>query len=150
MPSRAWITDGHFPLLIGLQMTMGRREVWIPRWLERRSVRVHLVQQGLKRIYKVLHWLAKHAYAQRFGEEKGTLTLKMAGIFAMIAGVAVLLPAPMTNNLLGVSIILLAAGVVSSSKRLFAVGLASVTIACVVTFGFVATVLWAGVQALFA
>jgi hypothetical protein len=104
----------------GLQLMAGRSEPWLPASLKRQKVAV----QALRRMLDTTGpWLSR---IEGFGRPRlasvGRLALPLLGLFALLAGVIVLLPLPGTNVLPSLALVLLGIGALRRDGVLVLIG----------------------------
>lgn len=134
-------------ILFGLQMLMGRRSVWLPRKAAQARFSGETMAKVLNKALPFVIWLEKflrprwnfvcHPYGER-----------LLGLLLAVLAVIISLPIPLGNFLPGVSITLLALGLLERDG-LFITGAAVFALSTIVFMSTVIVVFFKGVAAAF-
>ncbi|MEM7490242.1 MAG: exopolysaccharide biosynthesis protein [Pseudomonadota bacterium] len=97
--------------LTALQMAVGRRSLWLPRWLARRALPADRVAEGLRRLRPAAAWLDRRTRRRLSVLTLPPMTLSVA-LACVVCGLAMpfLELVPMSATLLGATILLMALG----------------------------------------
>lgn len=118
-------------VFVALQLVLGRRRLWLPRALLRRAVARALLARMAGRIAP---WLARleRALKPRWPEVMGPLAERLAGLLAVILGLLLSLPIPLTNIPLAVPLVLLGLALAEKDGLMLMIGLALGAIVAVI------------------
>ncbi len=108
--------------LIALQMVLGREQPYLPAWLGRRSLPGREFSQLVE---KTTPWLARieRLLKPRLGWMTGKRGERVLGAFCLTLAAILMLPLPLGNLLPGISIVMLALGLMEKDGALILVGL---------------------------
>jgi len=105
---------GAIGALVGVQMLLGRKRFWIPRWLAKRSVSRERFCKSLKRAHKMAHVL-DHALAERLRFIVRTPIVRILAGACVLSGLA--MPAlemvPFADTIPGTAMLLFGLGVLA-------------------------------------
>ena len=93
-------------IFVALQLVLGRHRLWLPRALLRRSVSRALIA---RLAVTLAPWLARleRALKPRWPEVMGPVTERLVGLLAVLLGLLLSLPIPLTNIPLSAPLVLL-------------------------------------------
>ncbi|MCB2082185.1 MAG: exopolysaccharide biosynthesis protein [Hyphomicrobiales bacterium] len=124
-------------LLLSLQLLIGLRTPWLPRWLRRKELKGktlnHILTKLAGYVVKIEHILKPRLrfLSSRPGEQ-------LLGLVFLILGISVALPFPLTNTIPSMGIIIIAVGLLERDGLAMlagmAVGAAGITLAILVYF----------------
>ncbi|MFI5018023.1 MAG: exopolysaccharide biosynthesis protein, partial [Dongiales bacterium] len=110
-------------VFIAFQLVLGRRNLGLPRVLARRSVaRATFARMAAA----IAPWLARleRALRPRWPEFLGPMAERLAGLLAILLGLLLSLPIPLTNIPLAVPLVLIGLGLAERDGLILAIGLA--------------------------
>jgi len=124
-------------LLFTAEMFLGRC-VWVPQWLAGLSVaRVHLLVM-VRRMYRLLAW-SQGVSHPRLHAFAGPLAMRLAGGLGCVLTILLMLPLPLVNIPIGVTLSLMAFGGLRGDGLVvllgFACGVVSIALTCSVLWG---------------
>ena len=93
--------SGPLLIMIGLQLCIGLREPWLPRFLARRGVHRHALAKFDKRISPVLKWLERLVRPRLAWMLDSRVAGIVTGLLLIVLGFLLSLPIPLTNYLFG-------------------------------------------------
>ena len=125
--------------LIGLQMVLGRRHLWLPDWLMRRQMQGARVRPAMARMTGIARWIDRHS-RDRLGVLTAVPLVKIPQALAMVAGLMMpfLELIPFSSSVLALAILLFAAGFLSRDGLYIIGGAATMALAALVPL-----VIWA-------
>jgi len=110
-------------VFVALQLTLGRHKLWLPPVLSRRSI----TRATFARMSKAIApWLARleRALKPRWPDFLGPTTERLAGSLAILLGLLLSLPIPLTNIPLAIPLVLIGLGLAERDGLMLAIGLA--------------------------
>ncbi|HEY8017631.1 MAG TPA: exopolysaccharide biosynthesis protein [Dongiaceae bacterium] len=110
-------------VFIAFQLVLGRRNLWLPPVLARRSI----ARATFARMAgAIAPWLARleRALRPRWPEFLGPMAERLAGLLAILLGLLLSLPIPLTNIPLAVPLVLIGLGLAERDGLMLAIGLA--------------------------
>jgi hypothetical protein len=110
-------------VFVALQLTLGRQRLWLPPALGRRSI----ARATFARMAgAIAPWLARleRALRTRWPEFLGATSERLAGLLAILLGLLLSLPIPLTNIPLAIPLVLIGLGLAERDGLVLAVGLA--------------------------
>jgi hypothetical protein len=111
-------------VFVALQLTLGRQKLWLPPVLARRSI----TRSTFARMSKAIApWLARleRALKPRWPDFLGPTTERVAGGLAILLGLLLSLPIPLTNIPLAIPLVLIGLGLAERDGLMLAIGLGS-------------------------
>ena len=110
-------------IFVALQLVLGRHRLWLPRALLRRSVSRALIA---RLAVTLAPWLARleRALKPRWPEVMGPVTERLAGLLAVLLGLLLSLPIPLTNIPLSAPLVLLGLALAEEDGLMLAIALA--------------------------
>ena len=110
-------------IFVALQLVLGRHRLWLPRALLRRSVSRALIA---RLAVALAPWLARleRALKPRWPEVIGPVTERLAGMLAVLLGLLLSLPIPLTNIPLSAPLVLLGLALAEEDGLMLAIALA--------------------------
>lgn len=116
---------GTLIVVLGLQMTFGLEQPWIPRRIRRRPLQRHTVRRFLDRTLPILHKLERLCRPRLEVLTRRPFSL-VTGLLLTLLGVLLALPIPFTNYLFGVMMLAFAIALIERDGALL-LGLWTVT-----------------------
>jgi hypothetical protein len=108
IPGLAGAISGPLTMLIGLQMLLGLRKPWLPRFIGARGPRRSTSRAFINRIAPLLRWLDR-LLKPRLGLLIAPLPARaVTGVLLVVTGLLLSLPIPFTNYLFGVILLFFA------------------------------------------
>jgi len=111
-------------VFVALQLTLGRQKLWLPPVLARRSI----ARSTFARMSTAIApWLARleRALKPRWPDFLGPTTERVAGGLAILLGLLLSLPIPLTNIPLAIPLVLIGLGLAERDGLMLAIGLGS-------------------------
>jgi len=93
--------SGPLLIMIGLQLCIGLREPWLPKFLAKRGVHRHALAKFDKRIAPVLKWLERLVRPRLAWMLDSRIAGVVTGLLLIVLGFLLSLPIPLTNYLFG-------------------------------------------------
>ncbi|NUS61317.1 MAG: exopolysaccharide biosynthesis protein [Lysobacter sp.] len=100
--------SGPLLIMIGLQLSIGLREPWLPEFLAKRGVHRHALAKFDKRISPVLKWLERVVRPRLTWMLDSRIAGVVTGLMLVVLGFLLSLPIPLTNYLFGGALLLFA------------------------------------------
>ena len=121
IPGVGGAISGPLVVLIGVQLLVGLRKPWLPRFIATRGPHRHLMVKFRDRLSP---WLARlerlvHPRAQTLLDHR--LASALSGLMLILLGVLLALPIPLTNYLFGALLLLFALALLERDGRLMGV-----------------------------
>lgn len=110
-------------VFIAFQLVLGRQNLWLPPALARRSI----ARSTFARMAgAIAPWLARleRALRPRWPELLGPMAERLAGLLAILLGLLLSLPIPLTNIPLAIPLVLIGLGLAERDGLMLAIGLA--------------------------
>ncbi|QJP12441.1 exopolysaccharide biosynthesis protein [Starkeya sp. ORNL1] len=148
MPPGIPVICGVILCLVGVQMAMGRDELWLPGWLAARSFSRDLLERIIGR---ALPWVQRfEAYSRpRQVLFTGPTARRVIGLLVVVLGLELMLPIPIFGNLPpGVAVCILGLGLVERDGAFIIAGIVATLISLGV-MGFLSWLLFQGALAIF-
>lgn len=120
IPGFAGAASGPLVMLIGLQLLVGRRQPWLPRFIATRGPRRSTMARFRDRIAPWLSRLERAVRPRMAALLDARLASAFTGLQLLALGTLLLLPIPMTNYLFAVVLLLFAFALVERDGRLMA------------------------------
>jgi hypothetical protein len=120
IPGFAGAASGPLVVLIGLQLLVGRREPWLPRFIARRGPRRSTMVRFRDRTAPWLMRLERAVRPRLAVLLDARLASAFTGLQLVALGTLLLLPIPMTNYLFAVVLLLFALALLERDGRLMA------------------------------
>lgn len=110
-------------VFVALQLVLGRHRLWLPQALLRRSIARPLVARMAA---KIAPWLARleRALKPRWPEVIRPIVERVAGVLAVILGLMLSLPIPLTNIPLSIPLVLLGLALAQEDGLMLVIALA--------------------------
>jgi hypothetical protein len=121
IPGFAGAASGPLVMLIGLQLLIGRREPWLPRFIATRGPRRSTMAGFRSRIAPWLMRLERVVRPRMAALLDARLASAFTGLQLLALGTLLLLPIPMTNYLFALVLLLFAFALLERDGRLMAV-----------------------------
>jgi len=99
LPGPFGIAFGTALSLIGLQIVLGARRLWLPAWISRREVAAHRIQKMLGGTVPWLSWAEGFMRPRRFKSLTGIAARQVLGVPIILLGAIIALPIPLGNVL---------------------------------------------------
>lgn len=103
--------------LIGLQMFIGMRSVWLPRWFTHIPLRPSWMQRAIRIGGRLLLWVER-LFKPRMNWMKCRLGISLLGLIVVLLGLLMMIPVPGTNSLPSVVLLLLSFGLIETDGLL--------------------------------
>lgn len=100
--------SGPLVMLIGVQLLLGRRRPWLPRWLSRHGPSRDALHRFQQRIDPWLARLERLVKPRASGLLHGRAATAFTGLLLLLLGLLLSLPIPLTNYLFGSLLLLFA------------------------------------------
>ncbi|WP_138468904.1 exopolysaccharide biosynthesis protein [Poseidonocella sp. HB161398] len=122
---------GALAALIGLQMLRGRRGLWLPDFLGRRTLPAAQLARMAERMQPAAAWLGRHLHVRLQVLSAGRLSLSLIALVLILAGSSLLVlgAIPVATPLLGVPVAIFAIGILSRDGAVVAAGWAVLALA---------------------
>lgn len=148
MPPGIPVICGVILCLVGIQMAIGRDELWLPGWLAARSFSRDLLERIIGR---ALPWVQRFEGYSRPRQElfTGPTARRVIGLMVVVLGLELMLPIPIFGNLPpGVAVCILGLGLVERDGAFIIAGTVATLISLGV-MGFLSWLLFQGALAFF-
>lgn len=148
MPPGIPVICGVILCLVGIQMAIGRDELWLPGWLAARSFSRDLLERIINR---ALPWVERFEGYSRPRQElfTGPTARRVIGLMVVVLGLELMLPIPILGNLPpGVAVCILGLGLVERDGVFIIAGTVATLISLGV-MGFLSWLLFQGALAFF-
>jgi hypothetical protein len=136
--------------LLAVQMVLGFRSPWLPAWLLKKTIPRAPLLKGLEGFEPRIRSIERLLHP-RYERVFDWLGERGIGLIVGVLAAAILLPAPFTNFILSISVVMIALAVIEQDGGMLGLGvlagLASIAVTLVVSASFLAGV-WFGLQAL--
>jgi hypothetical protein len=136
VPGVGGAIGGPMVILVGVQLLLGLRKVWLPAFLARRGPHRSAMVRFRQRMAPWLRRLEKLVRPRMGGFVDNRIALSFTGLLLVLLGVLLALPIPFTNYLFGFLLLLFALALLERDGALLLVAWVVGGIAIVV-FGFV-------------
>lgn len=136
VPGVGGAIGGPMVILVGVQLLLGLRKVWLPAFLARRGPHRSAMVRFRQRMAPWLRRLEKLVRPRMGGFVDNRIALSFTGLLLVLLGVLLALPIPFTNYLFGFLLLLFALALLERDGALLLVAWVVGGIA-VVVFGFV-------------
>jgi len=103
--------------LLGLQMFVGKRSVWLPRWFSRIRMRSSWCQQAARMGERFLPWVER-LVKPRINWMKYRLGISLLGLVVILLGLLMMLPVSGTNTLPALVLLILSFGLIETDGLL--------------------------------
>ncbi len=107
--------------ILSLQMLVGRRTPWLPRWLGRKEIKRTTLAKFVEKANPFLRRIERKM-KPRWGWAGSPAGEKLIGLFAFIFTCSIAIPLPMTNVPPGIGILLMALGLLSRDGVMILIG----------------------------
>jgi hypothetical protein len=132
-------------IILSLQLMMGRTNLGLPGFIERRTFDTPGFQKIAEYICRVLAWFEKFL-RPRFHALTGKVAERFLGAFCVILAIILALPIPLGNNLPALALGLIGLGLIEQDGVAILIGvlsgLAGIVVAGLVVFGMTEGALW--------
>lgn len=119
-------------LFLAIQMAFGKQAPWLPHWLKDKSIKratlalvIEKIAPRMKRIERILK--------RRLFPRDPDVMEKLVGTFAVLFGISIAIPLPMTNFVPGMGILIMSLGLMSRDGLVILLGMATGTAGCIFT-----------------
>ncbi len=134
IPGLGGAVSGPLTILIGLQMLVGLRKPWLPRFIANRGPRRGTGQRFVGKIAPLLRWLDRLLKPRLRWLLDALPAHALTGVLLVLTGLLLSLPIPFTNYLFGVILLLFALALLERDGGLLLVCWLA-AIASIVVFG---------------
>lgn len=110
IPGPIGLVFGSAIALVGLQLSVGAQNLWLPAVIRARQLPASTVAAGLAKITPALRWMERRLKADRLPALTGTVGRMALALPLILMGVAIALPVPLGNIPPVMSLIMLALG----------------------------------------
>ncbi|MBA3928867.1 MAG: hypothetical protein C0521_04660 [Xanthomonas sp.] len=135
IPGVGGAIGGPMVILVGVQLLLGMRKVWLPAFLARRGPHRSAMMRFRQRMAPWLRRLEKLVRPRMAGFLDNRIALSFTGLLLVLLGILLALPIPFTNYVFGFLLLLFALALLERDGALLLVGWIVGGIA-VVVFGF--------------
>lgn len=130
-------------LLVAVQMAMGRRTLWLPRWLLDRPIHRRTLMGACQRVASLLRRVER-VIRPRMAFVWSPVGSQLVGLSCVVIAAISLMPLPFTSWLPAIALIIIAIGMLERDGLLVMLGLAVGSVAAVVGIAVVAGLLQIG------
>ena len=109
--------------LLSLQMTFGKKDLWMPRWLAKRRIKRALLARFIEKATPKLRRVEKLIRPRMTFLVVGPAAEKFIGAVMLIFALSIMVPLPLTNFLPGIGIILMCLGMVGRDGLQLLIGM---------------------------
>jgi hypothetical protein len=115
---------GTLAAIIGLQMLLGRRGIWLPAFLGRREISASRIRSVSKSIRPAAEWIRRHLHPRWETLASGDISLSIIAVVLILLGGSLLVlgAIPVAAPLLGVPIAFFALGILVRDGLVVAAG----------------------------
>ncbi|MBS7540732.1 exopolysaccharide biosynthesis protein [Ancylobacter lacus] len=148
MPPGIPVLCGVVLCLVGVQMAIGRDELWLPGWLARRTLSRALLE---KIIGRALPWVKRFEVYSRPRQAffSGPTARSVVGLMIVVLGLLLMLPIPIFGNLPpGIAVCILGLGLVERDGAFIIAGIVA-TLVSLGVMGLLSWLLFQGALAVF-
>ncbi|CAN7219387.1 exopolysaccharide biosynthesis protein [Pseudoxanthomonas sp. LjRoot143] len=149
VPGVGGAIGGPMVILVGVQLLLGMRKVWLPAFLARRGPHRSAMMRFRQRMAPWLRRLEKLVRPRMAGFLDNRIALSFTGLLLILLGILLALPIPFTNYVFGFLLLLFALALLERDGALLLVAWIAGGIA-VVVFGFLSGNLVESLSALIA
>jgi len=135
VPGVGGAIGGPMVILVGVQLLLGMRKVWLPDFLARRGPHRSAMMRFRQRMAPWLRRLEKLVRPRMAGFLDNRIALSFTGLLLVLLGILLALPIPFTNYVFGFLLLLFALALLERDGALLLVAWIAGAIA-VVVFGF--------------
>jgi len=135
VPGVGGAIGGPMVILVGMQLLLGMRKVWLPDFLARRGPHRSAMMRFRQRMAPWLRRLEKLVRPRMAGFLDNRVALSFTGLLLVLLGILLALPIPFTNYVFGFLLLLFALALLERDGALLLVAWIAGAIA-VVVFGF--------------
>ena len=135
VPGVGGAIGGPMVILVGVQLLLGMRKVWLPDFLARRGPHRSAMMRFRQRMAPWLRRLEKLVRPRMAGFLDNRVALSFTGLLLLLLGILLALPIPFTNYVFGFLLLLFALALLERDGALLLVAWIAGAIA-VVVFGF--------------
>ena len=135
VPGVGGAIGGPMVILVGVQLLLGMRKVWLPDFLARRGPHRSAMMRFRQRMAPWLRRLEKLVRPRMAGFLDNRVALSFTGLLLVLLGILLALPIPFTNYVFGFLLLLFALALLERDGALLLVAWIAGAIA-VVVFGF--------------
>lgn len=135
VPGVGGAIGGPMVILVGVQLLLGMRKVWLPAFLARRGPHRSAMMRFRQRMAPWLRRLEKLVRPRMAGFLDNRIALSFTGLLLVLLGILLALPIPFTNYVFGFLLLLFALALLERDGALLLVAWIAGGIA-VVVFGF--------------
>ncbi|WP_245263186.1 exopolysaccharide biosynthesis protein [Azorhizobium doebereinerae] len=148
MPPGIPVICGIILALIGLQMAMGRQELWLPQALARRTFSRSVLETIITRSSSWIAWFERWS-RPRMEVFAGPTARRVVGALVVLLGFVLLLPIPFLGNMPpGIAVCILGLGLVERDGAVILGGFFATALGTLVAFG-MTWAIWQGAVAIF-
>ena len=127
--------------ILGLQMALGRKTPWLPRYIARFKFPRSLTRQLLKFYQRLTIWLEKLVRSRWKQIAHNSYASRSNGLCIAWLSLLLMLPIPLTNPIPAIAILLLAVATLEADGLLMCVAYI-LTLFNTIFFGFIGYALW--------
>jgi hypothetical protein len=135
VPGVGGAVGGPMVILVGVQLLLGMRKVWLPGFLAQRGPHRSAMMRFRQRMAPWLRRLEKLVRPRMGGFVDNRVALSFTGLLLILLGILLALPIPFTNYVFGILLLLFALALLERDGALLLVAWVAGGIA-VVVFGF--------------
>lgn len=148
MPPGIPVICGIILMLIGMQMAMGRQELWLPEWLARRTFSRAMLDAIVTRSKPYIERFEKIS-GPRHEQFTGPLARRVVGATVVLLGFILLLPIPFLGNLPpGFAVCVFGLGLVERDGLIILAGFGATVLGLMIT-ALMSYAIWQGAVAIF-
>lgn len=119
-------------MLFSLQMIMAFDSPWLPRWLEKKTIKRTTLATVIEKSSPVLKWSEKFL-RPRWYFASSAAGERIVGIFSFVFAISVTIPLPLTNLVPGVGVAIMALGLISKDGLIIVIGMIAGTLGTLFT-----------------
>ncbi|GGF60279.1 exod protein [Azorhizobium oxalatiphilum] len=147
MPPGIPVICGIILALIGLQMAMGRQELWLPQTIAKRTFSRSVLETLINRSRSWIAWFERWS-RPRMEVFAGPTARRVVGCLVVLLGFVLLLPIPLLGNMPpGIAVCILGLGLVERDGAVILGGFFATALGTAIAFG-MTWALWAGAVAI--
>lgn len=134
--------------LIGLQMAIGRQELWLPQFIAKRTFSRSILEAIVSRSSSWIQWFERWS-RPRLEVFAGPTARRVVGAMVVLLGFVLLLPIPFLGNLPpGIAVCILGLGLVERDGAVILAGFFATALGTLITAG-MTWAIWQGAVAIF-
>ncbi len=123
MPPGIPMAAGFVIVIFGVQLLMGHRHLWLPKWLNDKTIDRDVLSKAYKVAERYLGWMFRLAQP-RFPQLTGTFARRLSGFIFAVLGILMILPIPIIGNILpAFACTVLALGLTDRDGLIYVIGI---------------------------